>query len=928
MSDPATRLLKGGRLFISALVLGAALLLLGRGLAHLYVEALWHQAAGYPEVFWTRFRWGWFVRLIVLACCLAVVVGNLHFVAKTLGRIQIRRRFGDLEFQEQVPKGYIRAGVWGAGVFLAVWISATVPLDAGIALKLALQAPEWGLVEPILQRDAGFYVFALPVIIRVLAFCILLAFLLLSLSAAGYVSTGALRVAAGRLRFKPEARRHLATLGAVFLVLLAGRFWVTRYLFLLDGTSAVEGILGFTDAQARIPAMQFLTFASIAAAAAVFEGGRKGRPTWILSGIVAVVLASLGVGQLYPSLVQRFRVEPNELSRETPYIEHALSFTRIGFGLDGLDRTDFQYTPPGELPVAEAARQLAGLPVWTPNTLLLSFRELEARFRYYDFPVAAIDRYPSSRGRDVVAIGVREVDPSGIEDPNWQNLHIRERYVAGMGAVVGDATGATAEGRLPRFLRSIPPELDPELDPPEGLALDRPEVFFGSRSQLYAILNPTDQAFLAPDGTPGTPGTDFPQGIQLSSLLRSLTLAWRFSDANLLFASEVTRDSRFVFRRQVAERVRAVAPFFRYTEQPYPVIHEGRVVWILEGFTATRNFPLSTAHELSLRRPVSYVRGSLKITVDAVTGELGFFAVDDSDPLLEAYREIFPNLVKPLSEMPEGLRDHVRYPRSLLELQSRVLTRYHLETAPLFHGQQDVWSLAEELGQGTTPGPYFPEYGEYRLPGAEEPEFLLTTVFVPTGRQNLAAILAASSDPDTYGRLTLFDLPVEDQVAGPRQIEALVEQDPAISQQFSLWRQGGSRVWSGHLHLVPVAGTLIYMEPIFLAADADAIPELRRFVVSDGRRVSMQPTLSEALLDLSRLASNEGLVAQSGDPVDAAAALPTTPSPGLDIGAWPTEALRLLDAAEARLRDGDYAGFGQALEELRRFLRDREGSGS
>jgi uncharacterized membrane protein (UPF0182 family) len=294
--------------------------------------------------------------------------------------------------------------------------------------------------------------------------------------------------------------------------------------------------------------------------------------------------------------------------------------------------------------------------------------------------------------------------------------------------------------------------------------------------------------------------------------------------------------------------------------------------------------------------------------------------MDQEDPLLEAWSRVFPELVRPMEDMPETLRSHIRYPRTLLEAQATVLQQYHQETAPRFHGQQDVWDLPQELSQGTRPVPYLPEYGLYSLPGETEPEFLLTTVFVPAGRQNLTAILVARCDPGGYGDLLLYDIAVEEQISGPRQVEALVEQDPVISQQFSLWRQGGSQVWSGHLHVIPVGQTLLYLEPIFLAAEADAIPELRRFVVSDGRRVVMEETLEEAIRALALAAGGEAVADLAGPTPEAPE---TLPSPAL----WPREALELLDRAEEQLRSGDWAGFGQALEELRALLSNLSGGG-
>jgi uncharacterized membrane protein (UPF0182 family) len=684
---------------------------------------------------------------------------------------------------------------------------------------------------------------------------------------------------------------------------MGARLWLGRYLLLMDGNSGVQGIFGFADAEARLPALQTLTVVSVMAAAATFWSAWRNRLVPLVASAVAVVVAAILIGQFYPALVQRFRVEPNELERETPYIQHNLAFTRAGFGLEEVDLRRFEYRPDEAVDWARADDQFEGLPVWNQGALLKTFQELEARFPYYDFSSVTIDRYPSPRGLVPVAVSVREVDPGGIQDPNWQNLHLRELYVGGMGAVASLASGRTPEGRPPMLISGIPPEPagDPESVP--ALSLDRPQVFFGARPQMHAVVNPGEDQFLSADGGPGVVDVDFPAGIELASSLRMLAMAWRFRDANLLFASEVTERSRFVFRRRVRERVQAIAPFLRYFEAPYPVIADGRIVWILEGFTATRAFP--------------HVRNSIKITVDAVTGQVDLYRVPIGDPYADAYAAAFPELFKPISEMPQAVKSHVRYSRELLSLQAQVLLQYHQETAPVFHGQRDVWSLPQELAEGTSPVPYRPEYGIWALPG-EEARFQLTTVFVPAGRQNLTAILIARIDDDGVPELVQFDVPVEDQVPGPRQIEALVEQDPQISQQFSLWRTGGSEVWTGHLHLVPVGGRLLYLEPVFLAAEADAIPELRRFVVSDGRRVAMAESLRGAVDELAGSAALQPSAVESTD---------TRPTDAPVSGPWPTAALDLLAEAEARLREGDWAGFGAALAELRALLQDLERSG-
>lgn len=903
--------LRGMRLLVAVSV--TVLLLLGaaRIAATVYTELLWHAGSGYLEVFLRRVVWQWGVRVIAGAAVGVLVYYNLRIVSSTLGGIQIKRRFGNLEISEQLPQSYVRWTILGSAALLALWFGAAVPSSVGIQSLLLVFGESWGLSDPFLGRDVGFYVFWIPVLGSAVTFLLVVTFLLFTISAGGYAATGALAWGRGRVVAQELPRVHLGALLAFFFFLLASRLWLSRYLLLLNGSSAVQGIFGFTDAQARLPALQTLVVICAAAGGVVFWAAWVNRGRLVLTAAGGAVFATLLIGQFYPAMVQRFQVQPNELDRETPYIAHNLAFTRRGFGLDSLDRRRFEYRTGDTIDWPVAVSQFAGLPVWNHGALLTTFREVEARFPYYDFADVTFDRYPAAGGDLPVAVSVRELDPGGIQDPNWQNLHIRERYIEGMGAVASLLSARTPEGRPPMILSGIPPEFTGGPLSPSELRLTRPQVYFGARPQLHAIVSPSPERFTAPDGHPGQEGVDYPVGIELSSWLRTAALAWRFRDANLLFAAEVTADSRFIYRRRVADRVRAIAPFLRYPEAPYPVVVDGRIVWMMEGFTGTRAYPLSTARELQPLRTVSYLRNSVKVVVDAISGRVDFYRVPVDDPLADAYGRAFPGLFKPMAAMPEALRGHIRYPRTLLDLQADVLLQYHQETAAAFHGQQDVWSSPTELSQGTTPIPYRPEFGIWALPGETEPRFNLMTVFVPAGRQNLTAILVGRTDDRGMPELVLLDVPVADQAPGPRQIEALIEQDPVISQEFSLWRTGGSHVWTGHLHLVPVGRRLLYMEPVFLAADADAIPELRRFVVSDGLRVVMAEDLSGAI---ARLAGVDAPRESSG------AASRSESATG-----WPRAALDLLEQAENRLKAGDWQGFGQALEQLRALLQQLGG---
>jgi uncharacterized membrane protein (UPF0182 family) len=916
VSELARKRLRTGRLAIVVVTSAMVALIVSRALVGLYVDALWFGEVGYSSVFWRNLAWVWGARAVIALLVGGAIFANLRVVAASLGTLQIRRRFGNLEIAERLPKHYITGGVMLLSALLGLWFGASVPEGVARSVLLWVHAPEWGATDPFLGRDLGFYVFLVPILRAAVTTGLVVGFLVLAVTVAGYVTTGTFQVGQGGLVITEQARRHLGLLVAIFLLLLAARFALGRPLLLFNGTSDIPGLFGYTDHNARFPALRVLTVATVVGAVGVLVGAWRNQVVPVLAGLAALVVGGVVGGQLYPYLVQRFAVVPNELGRETPYLEENLRFTREGFGLSDLQRSDFDAVPGGQVDWSLALERFEGLPVWGADALLTTFRERQARFRYYDFSRPEIDRYDSPEGPVPVALAVREVETAQIEDPNWQNLHLRERFVVGNGVVATAAVGRTEEwGPIP-YVSGLPPERSDSA--PAALSLRRTSIFFPSESQTYGVLNPTDSSFLAPDGTPGVTGVDYPEGISLGGFLRKLALAWHLQETNLLFAGEVNPDSRLVLHRGVRERVQRIAPFLRFPESPYPVIDDGRVTWIMEGFTATRYFPLARPFDLEFRRAVAYVRNSVKVTVDAVTGEVNLYARPVDDPLLDGWRAAYPGLFKPLEEMPAGLRTHLRYPRSLLDVQSRVLLQYHQETPRVFFLQEEAWALSQELAQSTSPVSYLPEYAILQLPGDSVPHFQVNTVFVPDGRQNLTGLLSGRLDEEGRSVLRLLDFPISEELPGPRQVEAYIEQNPEISEQFSLWRQGGSSVWTGHLHVVPLGQSVVYMEPVFLAAEDNAIPELRRFVVSDGQQVAMDETLAGAVAALAGGALSEALQAETTGP---------SASPSPSGGEVAGEALQILEDAESRLREGDYAGFGEALDRLRRVLQAMDSTG-
>ncbi|MQA88860.1 MAG: hypothetical protein GEU90_01310 [Gemmatimonas sp.] len=885
----------GRRATITAFVVGLLIVLVGgRAIAGFAAELLWYRSVGFEDVFWTQWQASLLVRGIIAIVIAAAVLVNLWFVTRSLGTIRVRRRYANIEIAERLPQVYIVSAISIVAFFSAWWLSAGI--GDPLTVLAALNPESWNLADPVFGRDASFYVFRLPILNRLQTLGALLVFWVALLAAAAYVATGAIKLSDGRPGISTLARRHLGLLLAVFLLLYALNLWLDRYGLVVDGTG-FAGALGYTDVYARMPAKLVVFLLAVAAAAAISYGAWVGNVRIPIAGAILLFLGLVSAEAIYPSSVQRFVVEPNEFPREQRFIERHLEFTRHAFGLNTLNSVPLPYQDSAEVDEDVLVRRLSGVPLWDPRPLLTAYRQRQGLFRYYTFASVHHDRYGSGAEAEPLAISVRELEVTELEEAaqTWQNLHLN--YVAGAGAVVSPVATMAPDGTPSFYVSDLdPPKLAPEA--PGELKLENPRIYFGERTNEYVILPAAAEAV----------------GITLDSAWKKALFAWAFQSKNILLSGDLTRDSKIVYQRGVAERVQAVAPFLRVSADgaALPVIHEGRVVWMVDAYTTSPSFPLAPLVAFE-ERGVRYIRNSVKATVDAVTGEVALYAVDPSDPVLATYSRLFPDLFRPIDGMPKALQEHLRYPAQFMHLQAQVLGAYHLTDPRAFYGQQDVWSVADEQYRGTVTS-MEPTYAMYPLPGSAEPEFLLSVPFVARGRQNMTALLVARNDPPNYGEQILFMLPRDELIPGPEQIEAMIDQDPEISQQLSLWRTGGSNVLRGHLMIVPVEGSLIYVEPLFLEAENTAIPQLERVILARPGQVVMSPTFESAVTALlggqtggTRLASTDRDETEGAD------------QPSIEVEGF-ARARQLMQEADRLLRSGDWAGFGRTWESLREAL--------
>jgi uncharacterized membrane protein (UPF0182 family) len=768
----------------------------------------------------------------------------------------------------------------------------------------------FGAADPILNFDVGFYVFTLPVleIIRGLA----LTLVLLAAAGAGtlYVISGQLGLTPFGPRVGPRVQRHLSWLIACLFVVMAFTAWLSRVQELVTASGIIQGA-SYADVFARMPADLVVAAASLVGAGLAVASaiGGSWRPLFGAAALYAVALIG---SETYASLLQRFAVTPNEQVRETPYIEHNIAATRAAFALDQVEERELNGA--AELTRADVESNRATLDnvrLWDHQPLLETFGQIQEIRTYYDFVSVDNDRYLINGQNRQVMLSVRELNPNALPNRTWVNERLV--FTHGHGLTLGPVNQVTSEGLPVLFIRDLPPVSSIDLP------VTQPSVYFGELVNDYVIVRTRAQEFHYPKGDDNVFSQyDGSGGVLLESLWTKLLFAARFRSYQILLSDDITTESRIMFDRQIRRRVSKIAPFLVYDEDPYPVISGGRLFWIQDAYTTSSRYPYATA----ATPRTNYIRNSVKVTVDAYHGTVQFYFAQPSDPIAQTLSKIFPDWLKPLSEMPEDLRRHIRYPEGIFQIQSAVYATYHMTNPAVFYNKEDQWEppAIDTRGETARMEPY---YAMMKLPGERDPEFIQMLPFTPRRRDNLASWMVARSDREHYGKLIVFAFPKQTLVFGPRQVVARINQDQVISPQITLWNQQGSEVIQGTLMVIPIEGSLIYVRPLYLRAQAGRIPELTRVIVAYQNRIVMERTLDDGI---ARLFGSSDRSPRPSTTTESTSAQPiaspgaTAGAPGVAIDQLATQAREAYQRALEAQRAGDWAKYGEEIKRLGELL--------
>ncbi len=896
---------------INIIILVAIFVLIVLGLygARLYTDWLWFQSLNYQKVFTTIILSSAGLRFAIGLALFLFLFINLYATRGPLLKATQKAtvvKEDDLITIQNTTLNQLITPRFILIVFIVISFAMAVLFNMSaakdwITLQQYLHPTDFGVSDPIFQKDIGFYTFRLPFYIflyNVTSMAVLVTAFWVTIV---YLVANFLQGNPAKLLHNISARYHLSYLAAVFFVIKAVGYRLEQYMLLFAHRGAVWGP-GYTTTHATLIAYKVLVVIALICALAILINLFLRKFRVVIYSIGALLVASIALGGLYPAAIQKFVVTPNEAGIERPYLERNIEFTRLAYGLDKIERMNF---PAGRILTAGdiQANQdtVNNIRLWDWEQLKQTYSQLQEIRLYYEFPDIDIDRYTINDRYRQVMLAPRELNQDHLtaQAKTWVNQRLF--FTHGYGITMSPVNELTTEGLPTFFLKDIPPSGGTDLK------VDRPEIYFGEKTDQDVLVNTKSQEFNYPQGDVNVLSTyEGDGGVKVNSFLRRAVFALALGDYKMLLSSEIDNNSRILYYRNIMQRVPKIAPFLRYDNDPYMVLSEGKLYWMWDAYTTTNKFPYSEPFD----RVNNYIRNSVKAVVDAYTGQVDFYISDENDPLIQTYNKIFPGMFKSMQDMPEDLHKHIRYPEDFFRAQAEMYAVYHMEDPLVFYNREDKWNVATET-MGKEEKQIEPYYTIIELPGTNKPEFILILPFTPQNKKNMIAWMAARSDGEEYGKLLAYNFPKQELVYGPTQIEARLNQDTTISQQLSLWNQHGSSVIRGNLLVIPINDALIYVAPIYLQAEQSKMPELRRVIVAHGEMVVMEPTLEVALQKI--FGEGTGIVPKAPQ-------LPEAGVPVASIADLAKNASQLYDEAQNKLKNGDWAGYGESLGKLKQTL--------
>ncbi|GBF34955.1 hypothetical protein DCCM_4075 [Desulfocucumis palustris] len=900
---------------IAAFVLLIVLLAMVRWGASLYIDWLWFASLSYQNVF---------LKILLSEIGLKIVVGAVVFVLMFINLLPARKALlKAVESAKQLQQDdniitlyqspwskYVSSGpvimVFGLISLVMAFFIGTAVTGDWVILQKFFHPSSFGYSDPIFNKDVGFYVFQLPFyqfIYRLLTWIVLL--LALWAAVAYFVAETARGGGQAKLFRSESARFHLSALAAVYFAIRAWGYRLEQYNLMHTQSGIVYGP-GYTDVHATLIAYKILFFVSLLCAAVVLVNVFLRRFRLVMYTIGFLLVASVALGGVYPALIQKFIVVPNELSREKPYLENSIEFTRKAYGLDQVESRPF---PAGKTLNAEDIRQnpetIENIRLWDYRPLQQTYSQLQEMRLYYELKNIDVDRYNINGQYRQVMISARELNQEQLSEQAKTWVNQRLKYTHGYGIVMSPVNEVTGEGLPNLFIKDIPPASGVDLK------VERPEIYFGELTDNYVIVNTRELEFDYPRGDDNAYSKyEGKNGVKVGSIFRRLMFAFVMGDYKLLLSGEVNSGSQVLYYRNIKERVPKIAPFLQYDSDPYMVVDGGKLYWLWDAYTVTNMYPYAEPFTGGL----NYIRNSVKVVVDAYSGDVKFYIADQKDPVIKTYSRIFPGLFLPLDKMPEGIKSHIRYPEDMFTIQAQKYTVFHMDDPEVFYNKEDKWNMPTEMfyDQEQTLEPY---YTIVRLPGEKSTEYIQILPFTPQNKKNMIAWLAGRSDGESYGKLLMYEFPKQELVYGPMQVEARINQDTTISQQIALWDQRGSQVIRGNLMIIPIKDSLLYVEPLYLQAEQSKMPELRRVIVIHGDRVVMEPTLDIAL---QKIFGGKEQPAAPPQQVEGQ----QQPQADRTVSQLASEANKIYDEAQARLKEGDWSGYGDAQKRLKEVLNE------